>query len=74
MTKPKFVEWDLWDNKVMVRDGAAERARLRLYCLYLTLIMVIETYYRGHTDTSQRKFARDGLADSMALFGKSFTI
>ncbi|HEY3902494.1 MAG TPA: aminoglycoside phosphotransferase family protein [Streptosporangiaceae bacterium] len=120
VTEPKFVEWDLWDNNVMVRDGAivsiidherafygdplieggfipatlpgfgdsaafmrgygqgeftaAERARLRLYCLYLTLIMVIESFYRDYTDTRQRDFARDRLADSMALFGKSFTI
>lgn len=120
VTEPKFVEWDLWDNNVMVRDGAivsiidherafygdplieggfipatlpafgesaafmrgyghgeftaAERARLRLYCLYLSLIMLIETFYRRYTDTSQRDFARERLADSMALFGKTLTI
>ena len=114
VTEPKFVEWDLWDNNVMVRDGAimsiidherafygdplieagfipamvpefgdaaafmrgyghveltaGERERIRLYCLYLTLIMVIETYYRGHADTSQRDYARNRLAESMALF------
>jgi aminoglycoside phosphotransferase (APT) family kinase protein len=115
VTEPRFVEWDLWDNNVMVSGGAiasiidherafygdplieagfipamvpafgesaafmrgyghgeltsGERERLRLYCLYLTLIMVIETYYRGHTDTRQRDFARHRLADSLALFG-----
>jgi aminoglycoside phosphotransferase (APT) family kinase protein len=114
VTEPTFVEWDLWDNNVMVRGGeivsiidherafygdplieggfipailpafgesaaflrgygrgeftAGERERLRLYCLYLSLIMVIETFYRGHTDTRQRDFARDRLAESMALF------
>jgi len=47
---------------------AGERERLRLYCLYLTLIMVIETYYRGYTDTRQRDFGRDQLAESLALF------
>jgi aminoglycoside phosphotransferase (APT) family kinase protein len=114
VTEPKFVEWDLWDNNVMVSGGAivsiidherafygdplfeagfipamlpafgdpaafmrgyghseltaGERERIRLYCLYLTLIMVIETYYRGHTDTSQRDYGRNRLAESMALF------
>jgi aminoglycoside phosphotransferase (APT) family kinase protein len=113
--EPKFVEWDLWDNNVMVRDGAivsiidherafygdplieagfipallpefgdpvafmrgyghgsltaGERGRIRLYCLYLTLIMVIETVYRAHTDRSQYNWARDRLNESMALFG-----
>jgi aminoglycoside phosphotransferase (APT) family kinase protein len=114
VTEPRFVEWDLWDNNVMVRDGAivsiidherafygdplieggfipamlpalgesaafmrgygrgeltsGERERLRLYCLYLTLIMVIETFYRGYTDTRQREFGREQLAESLALF------
>jgi aminoglycoside phosphotransferase (APT) family kinase protein len=113
VTEPRFVEWDLWDSNVMVRDGAivsiidherafygdplieggftaaelpafgdpaaflrgygrgelteAERVRRRLYCLYLTLIMVIETVYRGHTDTGQYDFGREQLAQAMEL-------
>jgi hypothetical protein len=47
----------------------AERVRRRLYCLYLTLIMTIETVYRGHADTRQYDFAREQLAASMALLG-----
>jgi aminoglycoside phosphotransferase (APT) family kinase protein len=115
VTEPRYVEWDLWDSNVMVRDGAivsiidherafygdplieggftatqipafgdpaafmrgyghgelteAERVRRRLYCLYLTLIMVIETVYRGHTDPGQYNWAREQLAAAMALLG-----
>ena len=115
VTEPRFVEWDLWDSNVMVRDGAivaiidherafygdplieggftatqlpgfgdpaafmrgyghgalteAERVRRRLYCLYLTLIMVIETVYRGHADTRQYDWGREQLAQAMALLG-----
>jgi aminoglycoside phosphotransferase (APT) family kinase protein len=115
VTEPRYVEWDLWDSNVMIRDGAiagiidherafygdplieggftatelpafgdpaafmrgyghgelteAERVRRRLYCLYLTLIMTIETVYRGHADTRQYDFAREQLAASMALLG-----
>jgi aminoglycoside phosphotransferase (APT) family kinase protein len=115
VTEPRFVEWDLWDSNVLVRDGvivavidherafygdpliegwfvptlmpafgdatafmrgygqaeltAGERERLRLYCLYLTLIMVIETVYREHADPAQYNFGRERLNESMALFG-----
>ncbi|MEU4162884.1 aminoglycoside phosphotransferase family protein [Actinoplanes sp. NPDC026670] len=115
VTEPRFVEWDLWDSNVMVRDGkivaiidherafygdplmeagftgldlpafgdprsfmrgyghpaltSTERARRRLYTLYLVLIMIIETDYRGHTDTSQYDWARERLREVMALFG-----
>lgn len=108
---PRYVEWDLWDNNVMVRDGAivsiidherafygdplieagfvatqlpafgdsaafmrgyghgaltaTERTRRRLYGLHLTLIMVIETVYRGHTDTRQYHWARERLTEAM---------
>jgi aminoglycoside phosphotransferase (APT) family kinase protein len=110
---PRYVEWDLWDNNVMVRDGTivsiidherafygdplieagfvatqlpafgdstafmrgyghgelttTERTRRRLYCLHLTLILVIETVYRGHTDTRQYHWARERLTESMTL-------
>jgi aminoglycoside phosphotransferase (APT) family kinase protein len=47
----------------------AERTRRRLYGLHLLLIMVIETNYRGHTDTEQYDWARAQLADLMARFG-----
>ncbi|MEV6350688.1 phosphotransferase [Actinoplanes sp. NPDC051851] len=48
---------------------ATERRRRRLYTLYLVLIMIIETDYRGHTDTMQYDWARDRLHEVMALFG-----
>ncbi len=113
---PRYVEWDLWDGNVMVRDGAivsiidherafygdplieagfaatqlpafgdptaflrgyrqrelteTERTRRALYCLHLVLIMVIETVYRGHTDTTQYDWARTRLTEVMALFGR----
>jgi hypothetical protein len=47
----------------------SERTRRRLYCRYLTLVMTIETVYRGHADARQYDFAREQLAASMALFG-----
>ncbi|MDI5972702.1 aminoglycoside phosphotransferase family protein [Streptomyces sp. SL13] len=47
-----------------------EQTRRRLYCLHLLLIMVIETVYRGHTDTDQYDRARPRLDDSMALLGR----
>lgn len=43
--------------------------RRRLYCLYLLLVMVIETVYRGHTDTSQYDWVRGQLDTLMGLFG-----
>jgi aminoglycoside phosphotransferase (APT) family kinase protein len=113
---PRFVEWDLWDSNVMVRDGAivciidherafygdpliegcftatqlsafgdpapfmrgyacgeltgTEQVRRRLYCLYLVLIMVIETVYRGHNTTLQYDWARGRLNETMALLGR----
>lgn len=116
VVEPRYVEWDLWDSNVMVRDGAivsiidherafygdplieagftatqlpafgdstaflrgyqrgepagTERVRRRLYCLHLVLIMVIETVYRGHTDTAQYDWARARLTEAMALFGR----
>ncbi|XVV17208.1 phosphotransferase family protein [Actinoplanes sp. CA-131856] len=114
VTEPRFVEWDLWDSNVMIRDGkivaiidherafygdplieagftavdlpafgdpaafmrgyghaeltATERQRRKLYTLYLILIMIIETDYRGHTDTKQYDWARERLHEVMALF------
>ncbi|MFJ4715353.1 phosphotransferase family protein [Streptomyces sp. NPDC088785] len=47
-----------------------ERTRRRLYCLHLLLIMVIETVYRGHTDTGQYDWARLRLDEAMALLGR----
>ncbi|PJI86607.1 phosphotransferase family protein [Luteimicrobium subarcticum] len=115
VTEPRFVEWDLWDSNVMVRDGKIaciidheralygdplmeagfvgtqlpafgdpapfvrgygwgeltenETVRRRLYCLHLVLIMVIETVYRGHTDTQQYDWARGQLDETLALLG-----
>jgi aminoglycoside phosphotransferase (APT) family kinase protein len=116
VTEPRFVEWDLWENNAMVRDGRIvgiidherafygdplieggftgtdltafgdstafmrgyghpglsdnERRRRRLYTLYLTLIMIIETNYRGHTDTLQYDWSRERLRELMALLVK----
>ncbi|QKW05699.1 aminoglycoside phosphotransferase family protein [Streptomyces sp. NA04227] len=47
-----------------------ENVRRRLYCLHLTLIMVIETVYRGHTGTEQYDWARERLGEAMALLGR----
>lgn len=115
VVEPRYVEWDLWDSNVMVRDrrivsiidherafygdplieagfvgtqlpafgnaeafmrgygkGAlteSEQVRRRLYSLYLVLIMVIETVYRGYTDAAQYDWARARLAEVMALLG-----
>jgi hypothetical protein len=43
--------------------------RRRLYCLHLLLVMVIETVYRGHTDTTQYDLARERLPEVMAQLG-----
>jgi len=117
VTEPVFVEWDLWENNVMIRDGRiaavidherafygdplieggftafempafgsstafmrgygrtvatpAERVRRSLYTLYLVVIMVIETRYRGHTDDVAYNAARARLDELMALFGRT---
>lgn len=114
VTEPRFVEWDMWDNNVMVRDGRIaaiidheralygdplieagftgsevpaygdssafirgygsgpatenERVRRRLYCLYLVLIMTIETAYRNFPGTENYDWARERLDETMALF------
>ncbi|GIE88953.1 phosphotransferase family protein [Actinoplanes regularis] len=114
VTEPCFVEWDMWDNNVMVRDGRIvaiidherafygdplieagftgsevpaygdssafirgyghgpatedERVRRRLYCLYLVLIMTIETAYRNFPGTGNYEWARARLTETMALF------
>ena len=114
VTEPCFVEWDLWDSNVMVRDGkivaiidherafygdplieagftgldlpalgdptgflrgygktdftTTERQRRRLYTLYLILIMVVETNFRGHADTRQYDWARERLTEVITLF------
>ena len=116
VVEPRYVEWDLWDSNVMVRDGRIvsiidherafygdplleagfvasqhsgfgtseafmrgygqgelteiEQVRRRLYNLYLLLIMVIETVYRGHTDSKQYDWAREQLIDAMAMLGR----
>ncbi|MFI1567181.1 phosphotransferase family protein [Streptomyces sp. NPDC020490] len=48
-----------------------ESVRRRLYCLHLTLVMVIETVYRGHTDPGQYEWARGQLAEIMAQLGRT---
>ena len=48
----------------------AERTRRRLYSLYLAVIMIVETRYRGHTDTEVYDFGRRELDALMAAFGR----
>ncbi|MEU4090496.1 phosphotransferase family protein [Streptomyces aureus] len=48
-----------------------QHVRRRLYGLYLMLIMVIETVYRGHADTSQYEWARPHLDEAMASLGRT---
>nr|WP_202454576.1 aminoglycoside phosphotransferase family protein [Streptomyces sp. SID8367] len=48
-----------------------EQVRRRLYCLHLALVMIIETVYRGHTDTKQYDWARPRLDEAMALLGRT---
>jgi aminoglycoside phosphotransferase (APT) family kinase protein len=50
---------------------AYEWKRRRLYCLHLVLIMIIETVYRGHTDTKQYDWARERLTEIIASLGRS---
>jgi hypothetical protein len=50
---------------------ASEQQRRRLYSLHLVLIMIIETVYRGHTDTKQYDWARERLTETMNLVGRS---
>ena len=116
--EPRFVEWDLWDSNVMVRDGddrqhhrprarffgdplmeagfvaaaaarirrpdgascaataappspPTEQVRRRLYYLHLSLIMAIETVYRGHTEPTQYDWARERLDEVMASLGRT---
>lgn len=49
----------------------AERGRRRLYTLYLILIMVIETRYRGHDTPTQYDWARGQLTELLDAFGHS---
>ena len=48
-----------------------EQLRRRLYCLHLALIMVIETVYRGHTDTKQYDWARVRVTEIMHRLGRT---
>ncbi|MFF2372040.1 phosphotransferase family protein [Agromyces sp. NPDC058110] len=48
----------------------AQRARRRLYSLYLAMIMVVETKYRGHTDTEVYDWGRRELDGVMAALGR----
>ncbi|MEV6041629.1 aminoglycoside phosphotransferase family protein [Nonomuraea sp. NPDC052116] len=49
----------------------AQRVRRRLYSLYLAVIMIVETKYRGHTDTTTYDFGREQLDLLMAQFGRT---
>ncbi|WP_062517803.1 phosphotransferase family protein [Demequina gelatinilytica] len=48
-----------------------QRMRRRLYSLYLALIMVVETRYRGHTDTVVYDFGRTELDRVLAALGRT---
>jgi fructosamine-3-kinase len=47
----------------------SETVRRRLYCLHLVLVMLIETAYRGHEDSTQYDWACERLTEVMTLFG-----
>jgi aminoglycoside phosphotransferase (APT) family kinase protein len=55
----------------LARLTPAERTRRRLYSLYLALIMVVETKYRGHTDTEVYDLGRRHLDLIMAALGRA---
>jgi len=48
----------------------AQRTRRRLYSLYLAVTMIVETKYRGHTDTEVYDLGRECLDALMAQFGR----
>lgn len=50
---------------------SSERSRRRLYTLYLILIMIIETRYRGHQTAVQYDSARERLTAMMTQFGRT---
>ncbi|MET7989161.1 aminoglycoside phosphotransferase family protein [Streptomyces sp. NPDC005281] len=49
----------------------SQRLRRRLYSLHLAVIMIVETRFRGHTDTTTYDFARTQLDRLMAQFGRT---
>ncbi|MFI6482252.1 phosphotransferase family protein [Nonomuraea sp. NPDC050663] len=51
--------------------SGSERVRRSLYSLYLAVIMIVETEYRGHTDTLVYDFGRKQLDLLMARFGRT---
>ncbi|MGW4881393.1 phosphotransferase family protein [Streptomyces sp. NPDC004262] len=50
---------------------ATQQVRRNLYGLYLMLIMVIETVFRAHADTTQYDWARPKLDEAMASLGRT---
>ncbi|WP_461031333.1 phosphotransferase family protein [Streptomyces mayteni] len=50
--------------------SASQRVRRRLYSLYLAVIMVVETTYRGHQDPATHDFGRAQLDLLMTRFGR----
>ncbi|MET8829233.1 aminoglycoside phosphotransferase family protein [Streptomyces sp. NPDC004610] len=50
---------------------ATELTRRRLYALHLVLVMVVETVYRGHTDTAQYDVSRTRLDEIMGQLGRT---
>ncbi|WP_405847063.1 phosphotransferase family protein [Streptomyces sp. NBC_01518] len=46
-----------------------ERIRRRLYNLHLSLVQIIETNFRAHTDTQQYDWACERLRETMAVLG-----
>ncbi len=47
----------------------SQRTRRRLYSLALAVVMIVETKYRGHTDTEIYDFGRENLDNLMHGFG-----
>ena len=68
---PAFGDWSAFQRGYGKTElTPTETIRRRLYCLHLVLVMVIETVYRGHTDSRQYDWARGLLDEAMALLGR----
>ncbi|RKN11104.1 aminoglycoside phosphotransferase family protein [Streptomyces radicis] len=50
--------------------SASERVRRRLYSLGLAVVMIVETKYRGHGETTTYDFGREQLDLLMGAFGR----
>jgi aminoglycoside phosphotransferase (APT) family kinase protein len=63
-----------WDSEAFMEGyghpglSSMEVTRRRLYQLHLCLVMTVETAYRGYEDLRRYEWARERLAESLAVF------